>query len=61
MGCADTENFYEQKDSVGFLGFMTKMWYLLKISDGLVNLRAKDIWQNNSALGAFPRVGICCC
>lgn len=54
MGCADIENFHEQKDSVGFLGFMTKMWYWLKISDGLVNLRAEDIWQNNSALGAFP-------
>lgn len=54
MGCADIEHFHEQKDSVGLLGFLTKMWYLLKFSDGLVNLQAKDIWQNNAALGAFP-------
>jgi hypothetical protein len=42
---ADKENFPWHKDSVGFLGFLTKMWYLLKTSDVLVNLRNKIIWQ----------------
>lgn len=40
------------------------MWYLLKISDVLVNIKAKDIWakkKKKSEVEAFSRFGICCC
>lgn len=58
---ADKVSFPRQKGSVGSLGLLTKLWYLLKVSDVLVNLRAKNIWQKTSEVGAFPRFGICCC
>ena len=40
---ADIEKLPKQKDSIESLGFLTKMWYSLKISHVLINLRATVI------------------
>lgn len=52
---ADIEKLHKQKDSIESLGFLTKMWYSLKISHVLVNLRVKMIWQNSPEVGALPK------
>lgn len=52
---ADIEKLPKQKDLIESLGFLTKMWYSLKISRVLVNLRATIIWQNSPEVGALPK------
>lgn len=58
MGCGRDRKFSRQK--VSDLGFLTKMWHLLKISDVSVTLRTKHIWQKkekNLKQKPFPNLG----